>query len=221
MATKIQSVPGSGNYVNSYSLTATTFTAGNTLLIRLASGASDTMTITDDKGDTFVQDSDEILVSQRQGQIVRASNITGGLTTITVTAGAGTYPNSAILVEEWSGIATSPFDKSVVNTAASSTTFASGSTGTTTQVNELAYGIVAVDSATNDFTGDATWTGGVGAPGGDAYTGLYGQYKILSSVGTVSWTTTSATAHNGSIAVVTYKLSGAAPVGHNFLPFFT
>jgi hypothetical protein len=46
------------------------------------------------------------------------------------------------------------------------------------------------------------FTGGVGAPGGDAFTGLYGQYKILSSLGTVSWTTTSATAHNGSIAVV-------------------
>jgi hypothetical protein len=219
MTTLIQSVPGSGNYVNSYSLTATTFTAGNTLLIRLASGSTDTITVTDDKGDTFVQDSDEILVSQRQGQIVRASNITGGLTTITVTAGAGTYPNSAILVEEWSGIATTPLDKSVVNTAASSTTFASGATATTSQANELAYGIVAVDNSTNDFTGDSGWTGGVGQPGGDPYTGLYGQYKVLSATAAVSWTTTSATAHNGSIAIVTYKIAGGV-VNHGIPPSF-
>jgi hypothetical protein len=219
MTTLIQSVTGNGNYVNSYSLPATIFTAGNTLLIRLASGAADTITVTDNRGDTFVVDADEILTSQRQGQIVRASGIAGGSTTLTITANSGQYPNTAIIVEEWSGISASPFDKSAVNTTSGGTTFASGATATTSQANELAYGIVAVDNSTNDFTGDSGWTGGVGQPGGDPYTGLYGQYKVLSATAAVSWTTTSATAHNGSIAIVTYKIAGGV-VNHGIPPSF-
>ncbi len=217
-----QTVQGNGGgYVNSYTK-AITPTAGSTLIVSLAMGAANTFTLTDDKGNTWTQKATILLTGQRKIDIWQAYNVASGATTITFQAAVDTYPDSAVIIDEITGLTTTdPFDTSVTSTTSSGTTYASGSTPTTAQAGEILIGGIAVDSSTPLFTGDASWAGLLTQAGSDLYTSVTRQYRIVSSTGAYGWILTNASSRQASQAVATFKETITSPAGNttNFFQF--
>jgi len=86
----------------------------------------------------------------------------GGQTAVVVSfnAGTGTNPGQVVYVEEWSGLTTTPLDKTS-GANGSSTTPSSGTTGTLTQANELVVGVIGVSGGSTVTVGGAPvppWT---------------------------------------------------------------
>lgn len=207
----VQTVQGNGGgYVNSYTKSITP-SAGNMLTIQLALGAADTITITDSKGNTWVADKTQILTSQRQAQVWRAYNVAAGATTITFQAGASQFPDSACIIQEWSGSATSSaLDQIGGANTTSGTSYAVSFAGATTQANEVLIGAIAADSNSPGYTGDASWTNLLTQAGFDLYTSCATQYRVVSATGSYSWTLTNASSRQASQAVASYKAVASA-----------
>jgi|SRR5579883_2458671 len=202
----VQTVQGNGGgYVNSYTKSITP-TAGNMLTVCIALGAADVITVSDNKGNTWVADKTQILTSQRQAQVWRAYNVAGGATTITFQANSGDFPDSAVIIDEWSGLQTSAaLDQIGGANTSSGTTYAASYAGATTQASELLIGCMACDSNSPSFTGDASWTGLLTQAGFDLYTSVTRQYRIVSSTGSYSWTLTNSASRQASQALASYK----------------
>jgi len=208
--TLIQTVQGNGGgYVNTYTKSITP-AAGNFLTVVIAIGATDTCTITDDKSNTWTLNKSQVLTAQRQEQSWSSMNVVGGATTITVTMGASQFSDTAIIIQEWDGVAKiSAFDTFAVANTSSGTSYACGPTGTNVQANELLIGGIASDSSTPAFTADATWSNLLTQSGFDLYTSCATQYRIVFATGTYSWTLTNATSRQTSQVITTYKSSGS------------
>ncbi len=213
MAALVQTIQGNGGgYVNSYTKSITP-TAGNFLTLAIGCGAADVITISDNKSNTWTLDKSQILAAQRQAIIYHSFNVAGGATTITIAAAGGAFPDTAVIIQEWSGIVTSSgVDQIVGANTTAGTTYASGNTPTTTQASELLVGCLACDNNAPAFTGDASWSNLVTQAGFDLYTSCTVQYRLVSSTGAYGWTLTNATSRQASQAVVTYKQVVAATV---------
>lgn len=202
----VQTVPGNGGgYVNSHTKSITP-TAGNMLTVCLAVGAADTITVTDSKSNTWVADKTQTLTSQRQAQVWRAYNVAGGATTITFQANAGQFPDSAVIIDEWSGLQTSlALDQIGGANTSAGTTYTASFAGATTQADEVLIGALACDSNAPSFTGDASWTGLLTQAGFDLFTSVTRQYRIVSATGSYSWTLTNGASRQASQALASYK----------------
>jgi hypothetical protein len=206
----VQTVKGNGGgYVNSYT-TSITPTAGNLLVMVVASGAADTITVSDNKGNTWNIAKDVILASQRQMHILYVYNCAGGATTITIAGNSGQYPDTAYVLQEWNGFGTAdPLDQTVSSTTSSGTTYASGNTPTTTAAKELLIGGIAATTNAPGYTGDGLWANLITQAGFDLYTSSATQYRIVGSTGAYGWTLTNGSATLTAQAVVTFKAAGS------------
>jgi hypothetical protein len=204
---------GSGPYKNVYSFSITP-TSGNTLILSTGYGDADTITISDNKSNTWAMDKTQSLTSHRQAVIWRASNVASGATTITVQANSGQFPDSAYICDEFSGLQSSPLDQTTGANTSSGTTYSAGSV-TTTVADELLIGAIVTENSTPSLTGDAAWQTILTQAAGDIYTAISRQYRIVSSTGTYSWTVTNSTPYFAAQAVATYKGVAAAVTAAN------
>ena len=135
----------------------------------------------------------------------------GKTITVTVANGAGGNVITAEVIE-WSGIASSPVDKTVRNDA-DSATGSTGATATTTQANELAVASIGgqtdstsstntISSPTNSFTlvNGTAWNSPI-------YNALGYCYKAISSTGNINVSVTFAHSSYFGASLATFKAS--------------
>jgi epidermal growth factor receptor substrate 15 len=204
----VQGTSGNGgNYVNSYTIAyPSSVTAGDFLTLFLASGATNTVSISDNKGNTWVTGPSETQPSQRQIQQFYVPSAIAGSTTVTITFGAGQYADSAVFIQEWSGIvAVNPYDTQAISTSIG-TTQVVGPYQSTTQDYELVFMAIATDSNAPSFTGDPSYSTLQTQAGYDAFTSGSIQYKFLSRVDSPSATLTSPSSRNSAQILSTFFL---------------
>lgn len=135
-------------------------TAGNLLICATSiyhNNTPYTITITDNRGNTWVETSDNNYSVQDTGGLAYAQNAAGGATTITVTPNSNTGGWCTVVVAEVTGVETTAFDQSNQN-AATSTSWTSNNI-TTTQAEEFVVGAFAHDTANRTLTPAAgVWT---------------------------------------------------------------
>jgi hypothetical protein len=221
MATLLQTAQGNGGgYVNSYTKAfGSNVTVGSFLILVMAYGDANTVTITDSTSNTWVVGPSALQTGQRQNSVFYVKSAVGGATTITVTFGSGQYADSAIIAYEWSGMNTSsPLDQSATNTTTTATD-AVGPTATTTQASEIAFFGIASATNTPGFTGDATYSTINTQAGFDLYTSLGLQYKTLSSTGAQSASATTSASQSSVMVLSTFK-TAAGIVNQGIPPGF-
>lgn len=212
--TKSQS---SGGYVNSYTVAFTSnVTAGSLLVLNLTAGVADTISsITDGRSNTWTSGATTANseTGERKTWMYYVKNAASGATTVTITFTAGMYPDSAVIMREYSGMdTTSPLDQtSTANDGASYVqTHSAGTTGTTTQASELIIlGGGCSAAADPVFAAGSGYGNVVQQKGFDLYTYSVMTDKVVSSTGTQTgnFTTTSYVRGQGYIA--TFKFASS------------
>ena len=205
--TLVQTAQGNGGgYVNSYTLAlGSNVTAGNSLYLWLACGAGDTMTITDNRSNSWNVGASVTLTSQRIEALFFVNNAAAGATTLTITFGSGQFNDSAAIVQEWSGVPTTDNrDQVATNTAAASATQSVGPTSNVALPNEIICFAVATDSSTPGITGDPSFAAVITQAGFDLYTSNNLQTKT-GQLGTQSALATTSAARNSSMILQTFK----------------
>lgn len=211
----VQSVTFSGENVNSFGVTLNGVAAGNFLACMpstYTSGGPTNTAPTDDKGNTWNTTTAPTVTVSSSAFIFYAMNVAAGNTAVTWDPGNGMYGTGS--VAEFSGVATSAaLDQQASNNNNSSATPTSGTTGTTTQADELVLACV--------MTGCNVADDGIDLPSG--YSNIYtyqnsaqiighsSDYRIVSATGTqsASWGTIVVSAPwNAKIA--TFKAAGGA-----------
>lgn len=190
---------------------AASVTAGNTLILHLGwfVSAAGTETVTDGTN-TWT-------LIRRQGPSSncrlsewRAYNVAAGSTTVTITP-PGTGSDAQIVISEWSGLTTTdPLDVETGATTASGTSHATGSTGTTTQNNELVMVAITHTGSTTTLTQDGTMTLLHEEENGSAGMPINTAYKSITSTGTQSHTWSSGANRVGLCGIFTLKEAAAA-----------
>jgi hypothetical protein len=200
---------------------ASSCTSGNTLILIFASRCTSAagISVTDSRGNTWTVDggpynfsNDLILVASTRQDVGRL--ITGDLVTVTFTT-APQEPRIAFL-EEFSGLLTSSYvDQTANATGSVVTSLPTGTTGTTTQANEVAISAFCVDDSNinvvltpdagySQFTSFSFTEWGTYKKIGAA------QYLILTSTGAQASTITAGIAPNSYQGlIVTYKAAAA------------
>lgn len=215
----VQEIEGEGPSVNSFPLTlGTNVTAGNFLgamySVFLSGGSIPNATPTG--GGTWNTTTAPTEQNAGNAFVCYAMNATGGATTVTVDYGTGFYVEGSVV--EFSGmVTTSALDVQTSNSNAGSTTPTSGTTGTTSQANELVLVCVQVSTSSTNV--------GLDVPATTGYTNLHveqdsgstighsSDYKIVSATGTQSaaWGTLSAS-EAWSAKIATFKEASAGGV---------
>lgn len=182
------------------------FPAGHLVIVgavAVVSGAANpNLTVTDSKGNTWVNDRTIAPITGQQTYVIQASTVvTSTLNagdTITVT-GAGNTPNRiAVTVQEFDDFITGKDTGSTNdNTGVSSSAVNSGSF-TTTNANNLLVNVVGLVSASRTPTAGTNYTLGtkVATSGGTGDRAVYAQWRYVTATGTF---TTSSTLSAGSI----------------------
>lgn len=209
----------SGGYNNSYTIAfSSNVTAGSLLLITMTSGNTDTIaSVVDSKSNSW-----NLIVTSanssgaRQTWLYAAYNANAGATTITVTMGSGEFVDSAAIIREYSGIATtSAFDVSSTNNDGANydTLHDAGTTSATTQANELVVlgGGLSVSSDPTATAG-AGYGNGIEVKGYDLYTYSFMSDNIVSSTGAQSGNFITVSYVEGQAYIATFKAAGGGPV---------
>lgn len=213
-ATRVQTKSAnSAGYVTTFNMTFdSSTTSGNTIICAVAynNDTAGTLSLSDNKGNSYSQ---VVSGSQpdTQAQLYYAANITGGAShQMTATMSANSH-DIALICREYSGLSTSPLDKSAGGTTAAGTSHTSATTAATTQANELVVAMVGL-------TGNATCTAGAGfgnvvsQNGSDIFDGACLEDKDISSTGTQQATITT----SGSVAtyfiIASFKEASASSV---------
>lgn len=189
-----KSVQGTGTGSASLAFTSNV-TAGNTLVVCAVGNNSAvfaTNACADNRGDTFTRHVSASSVSVGAVAILSAPNAAGGATTITVTGPGGSDFVSIAIFELPGLLVTTSFDVGTTNSG-SGTAHATGTTGTTTQADEIAFVCDTHAGATSTPTVTAGWTlgaAGAGLETNSANMPLGTAWKILSATGTQTATFT-------------------------------
>lgn len=210
--TLVQTVSGgSGGYVNSFTI-AITPSAHSLLILNLTAGTADTLsTVTDGNGNTWVAgpNSNNTTAGARQSWEYHVINSNAGATTITVTYIGGDFPDTAYILREYSGIATSSaLDKT--STANDTNNFVqihpAGTTAATTQAAELVVlgGGCAVGSDPVCVAGSG-FSNGLEQKGFDTFTYAFMSDKTVAAMGTQTGNFTSTGFVEGQGFIATYK----------------
>ena len=217
----------SGGYSNSFNFSMTSdITSGNTLIINVTSGNTDTFdSVTDSCSNTYTAagSSANSETGERKSTLYYSKITTGGACTITVTYSAGLFPDTAYIAREYSGLDTSdPLDKtSSANDGANfNQTHDAGTTAATTQNDELVilYGGSSGD-ASPTFAAGTGYGNGTEQKGFDLYTYAFMSDKTVSSTGAQSGNFTSTGFVRGQGGIATFK-AAAAPVAATGTPAF-
>jgi hypothetical protein len=211
---------GTGNVTGGSSFTisvpAAGVAAGDSILVKVNSGASTVTSVTDAAGNIYVQDAHIENGVSTAASLWRAAGVaaltSGQLITVHLAAAA----NAAGEASEWQGFLTpTPVDRTQTSTGASLTP-TTGTTATTTQATEVAIAVLAFlrFTLTGNPAGYTALTSALGGSGTTQQT-LAAAYLLLSATGTQSASWTSGNSGTYAALIVTYKadlavhLSGA------------
>jgi hypothetical protein len=192
-------------------------TAGSTILVCVRGSGSftgSTLSVTDDKSNSYTLDTSMPAISGTGSLFLyRASNVTGGGTTLTITPGTST--SLRVAGYEISGLAaSSPLDKTA-HASGNSISLASGSI-TTTQANEFVLGCLMTgnDIGSNPMTAGSGWTSDININTTNAI--LLAESQIVSSTGTFNATASIGTADTWGALVASYgATSGGGSCTHS------
>lgn len=213
--TLVQTASGNGGgYVNSYTLAlGSNATAGNTLILTITSGTTDTVTISDSQGNTWTKFTNVSDDRKTEGWI--AYNIAAGATTITVQFEPSKFADSATIVREYSGLisASSPTDQfaSANDGGSFIQTHTSGTTGTTAQNNELIIGMSGCSNATPTYSAGSGYANVASQAGFDSFTSAAIEDRSVTSTGTYSASFNTTGFVNCGTIVGTFKEFVAVP----------
>lgn len=188
--------------------------AGSMVILRIGFRGSATVTISsvvDSKGNTWAIDVQNN-ASGGHAALASTEQDIGTLTTsdtITITFSAAPANGAASIADEFSGLATTPTDQTQSGTA-TTTARAGGTTGTTTQADELVVGCYAGNGTETSFTKDAAYLDFttkflVAAIGTTAF--VEGQYKIISTTGNQTAPATGGLSVASVGVIGTYKMA--------------
>lgn len=221
----LQTVQGNGGgYVNSYTKTLTSVTSGSQLHIWLTAGSADTIgSITDDKSNTWVLDETSTGTDRRTWHY-RVTSAVVGTTVVTITFGAGQFPDSVIFLREYSAMdTTSPLDQDTSNSSTTNyvNSHDTGTTATTTNANDVIMAAVGSSGGTSPIFTVPSGFGNLATQSGfDLYT--YGAIadKTVSATGTQTAVFGSTEYVRSQSMIGAYKIA-SAPAGNttNFFQF--
>lgn len=221
----VQSVGFQGDGVNSVTATLNGVAAGNFLSIQasayLSGPGPSNIAPTDDKGNTWNTTTAPTINVEAAAHIFYAMNVAAGNTVATIDYGTGFYVTGEF--SEFSGLQTTGALDQQTQASGSTTTPATGSTGTLSQADEL---VLAVMSCNGGTTND-----GIDVPAATGYTNVFveqdsanhiagaGDYKIVNSTATQSaaWGTLGG-AYGWTAKIATFKGSGGG--GGTAVPVF-
>jgi hypothetical protein len=215
-----------GGYVNSYSKAFTSnITGGDLLVMSLTLGSADTVgSIVDNNTNTWTLATSSISAGNRQTLIYYVANAHSGATTVTFTAGAGQYPDSALIMREYSGIATaSPLDQVTSGAdSAGATLHTSAASGATTVNNELVVVAGGVSNNTPTYSAGTGYGNAASQSGFDLYTSGFMEDAYITSTGSQTGTFNTVSSVQGQTSVATFKSAAQTPVvsGGNNVIFF-
>lgn len=189
-----------------------TSTAGN-MLIAIAEAdtvAANGVTVSDSKGNTWIRVASNAIAATFDLETWVAYNITGGASHTVTAVDTGGGVDSLLIVEEWSGAATtSALDKTTGTTGLASTALNSGATAATTQAAEVVIGAGVA-------SGNVTMTAGAGYSNltkvNTTFSTLAFESQIVASTGAQTATMTSGTAGSWVCQVATFKEAAGAVV---------
>ena len=192
----------------------TTDTTGNTLIawVSWGSATGSVDTVTDDKSQTWAQCGAAGVIQGNGYSLVAyvAGNAASGATSVTADFdGASSYTLRSLVLQEYSGLATSPCDlskgRSMTNPGTGTNAVTTDPSGTIAQANSLAVACTVVNNGTVDVTTgtNVAWTGRYDAAGHTSEVIHCEDYNIP-SVTTVeaTWTINVGTNDPNSIVVV-------------------
>ncbi len=165
--------------------------AGNSIIVWLAMDpASGTVSCTDSASNSYAVDRDQINGSGTSGVrtvVLSAHNLNALVSGNTITCTHPSVAARALSASEFSGLAVSATKDQATSATGQSTSPSSGTTGMTTQANELLIGAIGVEGPNGDsFTPGANYsnTGGrIGTTGGNAATNITinPEYRIVTA----------------------------------------
>lgn len=199
-------------FASSVTLDSTiTTTAGNLLIAVVEADVvtANGVTVTDNKGNTWSRAISTALAATFDLEVWYTVITTGGSGhQITATDNGGGV-DSILIVEEWSGNKSIPYDVSAGATGVVSTALNSGASASTAQAKELVIGAGVASGA-------VTLTPGSGYSNlnqaSTDFSTLAFESKLVSSIGTQSATMTSSLSGSWVCQVVTFKESGGTIV---------
>lgn len=218
LQTKSQS---SGGYVNSYTAAFTSnVTAASLLVLNLTAGVADTISsITDSRSNTWTSGATTANseAGERKTWMYYVKNASAGSTTVTITFTAGQFPDSAIIMREYSLIdLTSPLDQtSTANDGASYVqTHSAGTTSATTQAYELVIlGGGASAAADPVFAAGSGYGNVVQQKGFDLYTYSVMTDKVVTTTGTQTGNFTTTNYVRGQAYIATFRFGAVSKRG--------
>lgn len=212
----VQSVVGNGGgYTNNNAQTLpSSVTSGNTILLFLVTGTSETIaSITDTQSNSYTQILTET-GDERKIWVYSVASANAGSTTTTVTYGTGEFADTILFLREYSGLNTSSLvDVSASGNSGTSfvTSHASGTTASTDTADELVVGFVGSSGSSDPvFTVGSGYGNLLAGFGFDSFT--YGAIKdrIVSSTGTQSATFGSTGSVKSATCVITLRQASVA-----------
>jgi|GEM_PF-3472893 hypothetical protein len=210
--TRVQSNSALGTANTSISASFTTATtAGNWygVLCRSGNQAGWTLSVSDTEGNTWLSLTAAVSAGSHMSQIFYVENVKGGTTdTVTCTQSSGVSGTMAILILEYSGIATSgSLDQQNQTAGTNNTATLTGASITTTNANDLVIGGAGLGANT-------TFTAGTGYTLDVSDARLGWETQIVSSTGTFTPTMNSTTtASSWTFTTAAFKAAGAPPAG--------
>jgi hypothetical protein len=202
-----------GNYANTDAQTFTSnVTVGSLLVMCITSGAADTIaSVADTRGNTWTLVS-AAASADRSTWLYYAANAVAGATTVTVTYTSGQNPDSAMIIREYSGVATtSPLDVSAVGNdgTAYNQAHSTAATSTTTGASDLVVVAGGVSAASPTYAAGSGYGNLVSQAGFDLYTSSVMEDQILTAAGaqTGAYSTTSYV--RGEAIVAAFKAASA------------
>lgn len=196
-----------------------TSTAGN-MLIAIAEAdtvAANGITISGNNSASFTRVISTAVAATFDLEIWVAYNIPGGAGQTVTATDTGGGVDSLIIVEEWSGAATSSAADKSAGATGSSTSLNSGATATTSQADEVVIGAGVV-------SGNVTMTAGAGYSNltkvSTTFSTLAFESKIVSATGAQTATMTAGASGSWACQVATFKQAAAAANTSNFFFLF-
>lgn len=191
------------------------FTTGDFLVLACscADNTFNVSSITDSASNSYSIHSATRITLGGTAQLICSGYLTTGLTsgqTITVTLAAAV--GGAVEACEFSSVASSSaFDKATAASIAFDTAFTTGNTATTTQADELLFGINFANSNARTFVPTGSFTEITDA----AYFSwrMQTQYRVVSATGAYASTATADSATAGLASIATYKAALGVDTG--------
>jgi hypothetical protein len=215
--TRIQSV-AVATTVASASLTATLSpTQSGSLLVVNAGRKTSTITITDSSSQTYTL-INRLTDGNDNNYFFYKSNSAAGVTSVTITCSTGT-DHLILIVSEYSGLTTTPLDKSAGVDNNATTSWSSGLTATTTQASELLIGTaMATQHAATTFVAGSGYLGVNSVTNNTTGANMvaFMEERYVNAIGTYAATGTNS-ANDNIIANIGTFLTGTLPIGFTFI----